>query len=47
MTFKVLTAVKMLMVFWVVTPCGLKGGGNIFLRNVSTHKSTWHYNPED
>jgi hypothetical protein len=49
-------AVKMLMlVFWVVTLCGLVGRASALKMEtvcfsetlVSTYKSTWHYNPED
>jgi hypothetical protein len=43
MRFEVLTAIKMpMLVFWVVTPCGLLGGypedgGSMFLRNVGIY----------
>jgi hypothetical protein len=42
------SAVKMLMlVFWVVTPCGLVDAVCFSQTSVSTYKSTRRYNPED
>jgi hypothetical protein len=48
---EVLTAVKMsMLVFWVVTPCGLVGRHQRFHlqpRRYTTYTSTRRYNPED
>jgi hypothetical protein len=38
MRFEVLTEVKMqMLVFWLVTPCGLVDGGSMFLRNIGVY----------
>jgi hypothetical protein len=46
--FEVLTTVKMMMIFWDVTPCGLVDRYQCFSETlVSTYKSTQHHNPEE
>jgi hypothetical protein len=51
--FEFLTAVKemSMLVFWVVTPCGLVGScqcfGGTYCFHLQGYKFTRHYNPED
>jgi hypothetical protein len=51
--FQVLTVMARMLIFWVITPCGLVArycveGGSMYLRNtISSYTSARRHNPED